>query len=283
MSALPGYAALTWLTLAVLPVSAQVQAQAQAPVSRLRFGTNLVVPGKVIEFTAPFNARAHMEAARLRLGSATARGAWVGPESLTNLLKPCPLLIVSVPSGGSAIGSMRGVTERALQEGWMVLAADGPKVEVNDDSIQFGWAMLSSVLDQFTRTWPPAKRWPVACAGFSGGAKRSAAVAAAMAHEGWRIVGVYMGGCNEDRATLGLQAFQPGSQFRQVPFFLSNGTSDPIANPEQGAAVAASMRRSGFQIIRLATYPDGHRPHLEHLTEALQWFQQLSGVRTSAR
>jgi predicted esterase len=259
------------MLLALVPLCADAQ--------RLHFGTNVVVPGKVIEFSAPLNGLGHIEVAQLRLLVAKARGAWVAPVGLTNLLKPRPLLIVSVPSGGSAIGWMPSITNEALQQGWAVLAADGPKVGMNDDSIQFGWAMLSSVLDQFTRTWPQAKQWPVACAGFSGGAKRSAAVAAAMVHDGWRVIGVFMGGCNEDRATLGLELFQPGPRFKQVPFFLSNGNSDPIANRQQGAAVAESMRRSGFQMLRLEAYDGGHRQHNEHLTQALEWFQQLNGGR----
>src|SRR5687767_4933497 len=168
-----------WITLLCSSAKAQ----------RLHFGTNVVSPGKIIEFNAPLNGRGRMETSQLRLGATFARGAFVAPAAFTNLLKPCPLVILSVPSGGSAIGAMRGMTNTALIEGWAVLAADGPKVNANDDTIQLGWAMLSSVLDQFTRTWPQAKRWPVACAGFSGGAKRSAAVAAALTRDGWRVIG----------------------------------------------------------------------------------------------
>lgn len=246
---------------------------------RLHFGTNVVVPGGIIEFTAPLNGRALSEASRLRLGNATTHGAWFAPRALTNLLKPCPLLIVSVPSGGSAIRSLPAMTNCAFQEGWAVLAADGPKVGVNDDTLQYGWCILSSVLDQFTRTWPPAKQWPVACAGFSGGAKRSAAVGAAMTGDGWNVVGVFMGGCNEDYATLGMQLFHAGPRFQKVPFFLSNGASDSIANPQQATAVADSMRRSGFVNLKLATYSGGHRQHNEHLTEALRWFYPNTSAR----
>jgi hypothetical protein len=259
------------LTLVVLPISAGAQ--------RLHFGTNLVEPGKVIEFAAPLNTQGRMEASALRLTMPSARGAFVPSPGLTNLLKPTPLLIVSVPSGGSAIGWLPSITNTALGEGWSVLAADGPKVNQNDDTVQFGWAMLSSVLDQFHRTWPQSRQWPVACAGFSGGAKRSATVAAAMTREGYQVVGVFMGGCNEDRATLGLQLYQPGERFKQVPMFLSNGTSDPIANPQHAATVAESMRRNGFQNIRLESYAGGHRQNLEHLTLALHWFKPAAESR----
>src|SRR5687767_14444322 len=107
-----------------------------AHAQRLHFGTNLLHPGKVIEFAAPLNARAQTEISRLRLPLTPARGALLIPAALTNLLRPCPLLIVSVPSGGSAIGGMRSMTNRAFKEDWIVLAADGPDVAVNDDTIQ---------------------------------------------------------------------------------------------------------------------------------------------------
>src|SRR5262245_1237850 len=117
------------LATAFLPIS--------APAQRLHFGTNVVVPGEIIAFSAPLNGRAQAESGPLRLGNAPARGAWFAPRGLTNLLKPCPLLIVNVPSGGSALRALPGVTNCAFQAGWAVLAADGPKVGVNDDTIQY--------------------------------------------------------------------------------------------------------------------------------------------------
>ena len=221
----------------------------------LRFGTNIAAPGQIIYFPAR-----------------QAKGALVLPEGYTNLLKPGRLLVVSVPSGGAATSWMPSVTNIALSQGWIILAADGPKVPVNEDTIQHGWAMLSSVLQELARTWPQAKRWKVACAGFSGGAKRSAAVAAAMTKDGWRVVGVFMGGCNEDRATTGMSLFQPGPAFKSVRMFLSNGDNDPIAGIEYGERVKASMTRSGFSNMRLEHYPGEHRLNKEHLSEALAWF-----------
>jgi hypothetical protein len=80
----------------------------------LRFGTNVAASGRIIHFAARH-----------------AKGALVLPEGYTNLLKPGRLLVVSVPSGGSAISWMPSVTNVALSQGWAVLAADGPKVTVN--------------------------------------------------------------------------------------------------------------------------------------------------------
>ncbi|HKQ38688.1 MAG TPA: hypothetical protein VJ063_11465 [Verrucomicrobiae bacterium] len=222
----------------------------------LRFGTNIAAPGQIVYFSAR-----------------QAKGALVLPEGYTNLLKPGRLLIVSVPSGGSAISALPGVTNVALSQGWAVLAADGPKVAVNEDTIQHGWAMLASVLQELARTWPQTKTWKVACGGFSGGAKRSAAVAAAMVKDGWRVSGVFMGGCNEDRATTGMALFRPPPTFKSVRMFLSNGESDPIAGVEYGERVKDSMLRSGFSNVRLERYPGEHRLNKEHLRDALIWFE----------
>jgi predicted esterase len=237
------------LVAALLPLNAAAQG--------LRFGTNVATPGTIIHFAAR-----------------QAKGALVLPEGYTNLLKPARLLVVSVPSGGSAISYMPSVTNVALSQGWAVLAADGPKVAVNDDTIQRGWSMLSSVLQEVARTWPQTKRWKVACAGFSGGAKRSAAVGAAMVKDGWQVTGVFMGGCNEDRTTTGMSLFQPGPAYKSVKMFLSNGESDPIAGADYGKRVKDSMTRSGFTNVRLEIYPGEHRLNKEHLREALVWFER---------
>jgi len=249
----------------------------------LHFGTNIVRAGEMVRFVAPLNIRARAEAGH-RSGEG-ARGALFLPAGLTNLARPQPLLIVTVPSGGSSIRWLPAVTNVAWQEGWAVLAADGPKVPVNEDTIQWGWAMLSSVLDHVTRTWPQTKQWPVVCAGFSGGAKRAAAVGAALTHEKFNVTGIFLGGCNEDRATLGMTLFLPGERYKEVPFFLSNGAADPIAGPAHAEGVVQLMRRTGFTRIKQATYEGGHRFNSEHLREALRWFraEAESGQRLPPR
>jgi len=238
----------------------------------LWLGTNQVPAGTVAYFSAPPNARARMEAARLSHRVDFIKGAIAIPPRF-HLRTPWPILIVSVPSGGSSTKAVQGYTNIAFRQGWVVLAGDGPSVTVEEDTVQWGWAMLSSVLDHVTRSWPPTKPWPVACAGFSGGAKRSGTVAAAMMKEGYHVIGIFMGGCNEDRASLGWQLYQPGERFKQMPIFLSNGASDPIAGPQPAAAVANSMRQNGFTKLRVETYGGGHRLNDEHLRLALEWFQ----------
>jgi hypothetical protein len=239
----------------------------------LHFGANLITPGEICEFTAPMNAKAKLEVGRLKIQSSQVRGALLLPDKF-DLRKPWPLLIVSVPSGGQSIPYMRAYTNAALALGYAVLAADGPQVPAEVDSIQFGWAMLSSALEQMNRNWPPTKNWPMACAGFSGGAKRAGSMAAALVQQNARVIGIFMGGANEDRATLGLQLYKPGERFKQVPIFLSNGANDPIAGPEPAASVKQSMMETGFRNIRSESYEAGHRLDEANLKEALRWFKE---------
>src|SRR5262245_60872209 len=100
-----------------------------------------------------------------------------------------------------------------------------------------------------------------------------------MMKEGYNVIGVFMGGCNEDRVTLGLEMYQHGDRFKSVPLFLSNGSADPIAGPQQAANVVAAMRRSGFTRIRSETYEGGHRQNDSHLADALRWFREPSAAR----
>src|SRR5689334_8016214 len=115
-------------------------------------GTNQVSPGQIVEFTVTANARARMEAGQARRVVNTVRGAVVVPEGF-NLLKPRPILIVSVPSGGSPIRAMAGYTNTALSLGWMLLAGEGPRIPAEEDTVQWGWGMLSSVIDFTARNW----------------------------------------------------------------------------------------------------------------------------------
>ena len=150
---------------------------------------------------------------------------------------------------------------------------DGPKVEVEKDNNLFAAAMISSLLDQLRLSWPQSKQWPFACAGFSGGAKRAAMTAAEMMRQRDVVIGVFMGGCNEDRASVGYQISGPGPRFLDVPMFLSNGTRDPIAGVLQGAAVKRAMEQTGFTRIRLETYDAQHRLDTNHVRLALEWFR----------
>ena len=132
--------------------------------------------------------------------------------------------------------------------------------------------MIGAGLDYMAAQWPASKSWPVAGGGFSGGAKRSGFIAAALAKQGRKVIGMLMGGCNEDIASEGLHTYRPpASQFRQVPIFLSSGTNDTIATPQHHDRVAQSMKGSGFRRVKIESFPGAHDVYPQHTSAALQW------------
>lgn len=94
--------------------------------------------------------------------------------------------------------------------------------------------------------FPGARQWPIATGGFSGGAKRSGLLGAILCRDKWNLIGMYMGGCNQDMASKGLATYRPGrAEFRKVPVFLSIGEQDTVvtrAVGAQGAYFAGSHR-----------------------------------------
>ncbi len=125
--------------------------------------------------------------------------------------------------------------------------------------------------------------WSYATGGFSGGAKYSGYMAALLADSDYRVIGMFMGGCNEDMATKGLRDYGPKrSAFIRVPIFLSAGKEDNIAPVSSVEKVERSMDASGFKDIRMETYPGGHDPYPPHTDLALGWFEQLVQERQQA-
>lgn len=68
------------------------------------------------------------------------------------------------------------------------------------DSTQWRLGMLAAALEAIRKEWPQSSKWPVAFAGFSGGAKRSGTLGAMLSKTGSvRICGFFLSGINEDR------------------------------------------------------------------------------------
>ena len=124
--------------------------------------------------------------------------------------------------------------------------------------------------------WPAARNWPVAACGFSGGAKRSGFLGALLCADNRPVIGMYMGGCNEDMATAGLKEYRPDrSAFRKVPVYISAGKKDTTATVNSANQVRLSLEATGFRDVRLETYDGGHAPDTPQITEALNWFKEL--------
>jgi S-formylglutathione hydrolase FrmB len=164
----------------------------------------------------------------------------------------------------------------ALAEGWVGLTGDGPTPAPRVDSSGWRAGHTLAALDALHRSFPGSEKWPIACAGQSGGAKRASYLAPLLAKGGYPIAGIFLEGINEDRITEGVRRFKPGSSFLHTPIFLSSGDRDTIATLQQQTAVKNAMRRTGFDNVRHETFPGGHVVLSTQLQEALRWFRKGS-------
>ena len=162
----------------------------------------------------------------------------------------------------------------ALAEGWVLLAGDGPKPAPRLDSSGWRAGHTLAALDALYRSFRGAEKWPIVCAGQSGGAKRASYLAPLFAAGGYRVAGIFLNGMNEERITQGYRRFKPGRDFLRTPIFLNSGMYDMVATPEQQNAVEKSMRRTGFENIRHASFPGGHELPPTRLLEGLRWLRK---------
>ena len=162
-----------------------------------------------------------------------------------------------------------------LSEGWLLLAGDGPQHPRNDTAAWRG-AMTLAAVAALHRSFPGSEKWPVACAGFSGGGKGVGYVAPLLAKNGCRLAGIYMTGANEDHLSDGYARIQPGPSFLSTPIYISAGHDDRIATVEQQYTVAGSIKRTGFDRMRIATFHGGHEVNDGQTSVALRWFLELA-------
>ena len=162
-----------------------------------------------------------------------------------------------------------------LAEGWVLLAGDGPQHARNDTAAWRG-AMTLAAVDALHRSFPGSEKWPIACAGFSGGGKAVGYVAPLLARNGCHIAGIYMTGANEDHLSDGCARIQPGASFLNTPIYISAGHDDRIATVEQQYTVAGSIKRAGFNRMRIGTFHGGHEVNDGQTSVALRWFRELA-------
>jgi predicted esterase len=163
----------------------------------------------------------------------------------------------------------------ALAEGWVALAGDGPQVARKDTAAWRG-AMTLAAIGALHRSFAGSDKWPMACAGFSGGGKGAGLVAPLLARNGCRITGIYLTGANEDRLSEGYARVRPGSGFLSTPVYVAAGRDDRIATVEQQYNVVGSIKRTGFQRIRVGTFHGGHEVNDAQTSIALHWFRELT-------
>jgi len=162
-----------------------------------------------------------------------------------------------------------------LSEGWVLLAGDGPQHSKNDN-VAWRESMTMAAVDALHRSFPGSEKWPMACAGFSGGGKGVGYVAPFLARYGCHITGIYITGANEDHLSDGYARLQPGADFLNTPIYFSSGHEDRIATMEQQYAVVGLIKRTGFKRIRIGTFRGGHEVNDAQTSIALHWFRELA-------
>ncbi len=162
--------------------------------------------------------------------------------------------------------------QAALAEGWVVLAGDG---EENPRQDSAGWraGMTLAALDALHRSFPSSSNWPIAVAGYSGGAKRAGSIAPLLALAGNRVIGIFLTGVNEDRLSDAYRTFQPGAAFLRTPIYISAGQLDEIARMGQQQGVKRTIEQTGFTRVRLVPMQWGHNVSRGAIREALRWFR----------
>ena len=161
-----------------------------------------------------------------------------------------------------------------LAEGWVLLAGDGPQ-HARNDTAAWRLAMTLAAIDALHHSFAGSEKWPTACAGFSGGAKGAGSIAPVLARNACRITGLYLTGVNQDYLSPGYARAQPGADFLSTPIYVSIGHEDRIATLEQQYSVVGSIKRTGFNRVRIGTFRGGHEVNDAQTSIALKWFRSL--------
>ncbi len=163
----------------------------------------------------------------------------------------------------------------AMTEKWIVLTGDAPN-SPRLDTLSWRLATTLAAVRALQESFHGAGQWPVACAGFSGGARRAAAIAPLLVLAGCRVSGLYLTGVNEDRLTPSYRRFLSGDvEFLTTPVFISSGSQDQIATQQSQTAVANAIKKAGFSVVRQESFAGGHTVKLQHVRSALTWFRSM--------
>ena len=249
-----------------------------ATAGSLTFGGIAFSPGSTVKANVPLSAQEKSLAAQGGNAVPPNAVAVVATPSNFDPQKTWPVLVVCSTSDSKRqnrddLADFYGRV--GLREGWVVLAGDGPQPARNDTAAWRG-AMTLAAVDALHRSFPGSNKWPIACGGFSGGGKGVGVVAPLLAKNGSRVIGVYITGANEDRLSEGYARVAPGANFLTTPVYVSAGRDDRIATVEQQYNVAGSIKRTGFQRIKIGTFHGGHEANDAQTSIALHWFRELA-------
>jgi hypothetical protein len=194
-----------------------------------------------------------------------------------DLARPWPILVVTSTADGNRTSPEDApfYEKPAMAEDWIVLATDAT-IRPRDDSATWRLGPLGGALEYIHKQWPQSKQWPIAFAGFSGGAKCSEVIGPILAATGEvRICGFFLAGVNEDRLSAACKIYHPPSNFLNLPIWLSYGMDDHRAPYTAEEHVRASLQYGGFKNVRLQTFMGGHEVKPAEVQLALRWFRQV--------
>src|SRR5436189_1325308 len=244
----------------------------------LNFGGTSFAPSSTIEANVPLSAQEKSLAAQggnvvpPYAVAVLATPVNFDPRKSWPVLVPCSTSDFKRQNRNDLVQFYRRI---GLAEGWVLLAGDGPQHARNDTAAWRG-AMTLAAIHALHRSFPGSEKWPIACAGFSGGGKGVGYVAPLLARNGCRVIGIYMTGANEDHLSDGYARIQPGANLLNAGIYISAGRDDRIATVEQQYAVAGSIKRTGFHRMRIGTFHGGHEVNDAQTSIALHWFRELA-------
>jgi len=250
---------------------------AHAAGSSLKFAGAPFAPGSTVRANVPLSAQEKSYAAQ--------GGNPVPPNAVAVMAAPVnfdptkswPILIICSTSDFKRQNRddlVQFYQRVGLAEGWVLLAGDGPQ-HARNDTAAWRLAMTLAAIDALHRSFAGSEKWPTACAGFSGGAKGAGSIAPVLARNGCRITGLYLTGVNQDYLSPGYARAQPGAAFLSTPIYVSAGHDDRVATLEQQYDVAGSIKRTGFQRVRIGTFRGAHEVNDAQTSIALRWFREL--------
>src|SRR5438034_3177290 len=208
---------------------------ADAAPAGLNFAGASFTPGSTVQANVPLSAQAKSYAGQGGNPVPASAVAVLATPANFDPSKSWPFLIICSTSDfkrqnrDDLVQFYRRV---GLAEGWVLLAADGSQRARNDTA---GWrlAITMAAIDAPHHSFAGSEKWPMACVGFSGGAKGAGSIAPVLARSGCRITGIYLTGVNEDYLSGGYARSHPGANFLSTPIYVSIGHDDKIATLEQ--------------------------------------------------
>jgi len=195
------------------------------------------------------------------------------PKDFDPVNKDYNIVFVFVAGGGNPVDSLKGQTALLKVENTIVAAVFHSAVGTDLPFIDFYKTLKEK--------WPrmTENSWKQMHFGFSGGAKNGCWATGVFINQGANVVGSFMGGCNEDLSETARGFIKKRSDRKkvdQIAFFLSSGSKDKIATPQQHQNVMKSLKNNGAKHVRLETYQGAHFYNKPHQVIALRWMIEIA-------